>query len=176
MIKLPCRIVQPLKAWAEVTESIVLFPKQSLGHRPAHGEQINLHREGHDRLNLWLDGTLYRQLAAAWQYEPIIQVPICSQPWWSIYRPTVGVGKTFEQKCHFKANNQRVYWRGGEKNILVMICRCRFRRLNKAGLGLWHEKGMRADIMARRGPEAGMKRSFWQQCSTPPEIKTNKLQ
>lgn len=44
---LPWRTVQPLKAWAEVTESIVLFPTHSLGHRPAHGKQVNLQRERH---------------------------------------------------------------------------------------------------------------------------------
>lgn len=45
MIMLPLSTVHPLKAWADVTESIVLFPTHSLGHRPAHGEQINLHRK-----------------------------------------------------------------------------------------------------------------------------------
>ena len=47
MIMLPWRTVQPLKAWAEFTESIVLFPTHSLGHRPAQGEQVNL--ETHKR-------------------------------------------------------------------------------------------------------------------------------
>lgn len=43
MIKLPWRTVQPLRSWAEVTESMVLFPMHSLGQRPAHRVQVSLH-------------------------------------------------------------------------------------------------------------------------------------
>lgn len=44
MIKLPWRTVQPLRSWAEVTESMVLLPMHSLGQRPAHRVQVSLHR------------------------------------------------------------------------------------------------------------------------------------
>lgn len=43
MIRLPWRTVQPRRSWAEVTESMVLFPIHSLGQRPAHGVQVSLH-------------------------------------------------------------------------------------------------------------------------------------
>lgn len=127
MIKLPWRTVQPLKAWAEVTESIVLFPKQSLGHRPAHGEQVNLYREGQDRMRTtvstcdqmgWLLIQRISSIITVGAFNPsanmfpTLMKHLLTHCWCGKCH-----GQTSEQSFHFKANNRRVYWRGVEKNI-----------------------------------------------------------
>lgn len=45
MTRLPLRMVQPLNAWAAVTESTVFRPMHTLGHRPAQGLQLSLQGE-----------------------------------------------------------------------------------------------------------------------------------
>lgn len=42
MTRLPLRTVQPLKAWAAVTESTVFRPIHTLGQSPAQGVQLSL--------------------------------------------------------------------------------------------------------------------------------------